>query len=140
MSKYQIIAVDDPEEKIRSVIGHELGAFNVNKVKDKKYDRICYTIHDDNEKIVGGILGEVYWGWLFVELLWVEEALRGQGYGHRLLTQVEDDARDLGAKHAYLDTFSFQVPDFYKDHGYKVFGALEDFPVGHRKFFFRKEL
>jgi len=82
----------------------------------------------------------VYWGWLYVDLLWIEEELRGRGYGHRLLTRVEDEARKFGAKHAYLDTFSFQVPDFYKQHGYQVFGELQDFPPGHQRYFMKKEL
>lgn len=138
--KYQILPVEKPEEAAWGIIGHGLSAYNTSKAEDNNFTRICYAVYDEEEKIVGGILGEVYWGWLYVDLLWVEENLRGEGYGHRLLTQLEEDARDLGAKHAYLDTFSFQAPDFYQDHGYEVFGELTDFPVGHQRYFFRKEL
>jgi len=73
-------------------------------------------------------------------LMWVKEELRGRGYGHRLLTMAEEEARQRGAKNAYLDTFGFQAPDFYKQHGYQVFGELEDFPAGHRRYFLRKQL
>ena len=138
--KYKIVSVEKPEESAWGIIGHGLSAFNISKAGDNQFTRICYAVQDENEKIVGGILGEVYWGWLYVDLLWVEADLRGRGYGHQLLTQLEMDARQLGAQHAYLDTFSFQVPDFYKDHGYEVFGELADFPVGHQRFFFRKDL
>jgi GNAT superfamily N-acetyltransferase len=89
---------------------------------------------------VGGVLGEVYWGWFYLDLLWVKEELRGRGYGHRLLEIAEDEARKRGAKHVYLDTFSFQAPDFYERHGYQVFGELEDFPTGHQRYFLRKDL
>ena len=73
-------------------------------------------------------------------MLWVKDELRGQGYGHQLLAKLEAEAMQRGAKHAYLDTYSFQVPDFYKDHGYEVFGELADFPPGHQRYFFRKKL
>jgi hypothetical protein len=42
--------------------------------------------------------------------------------------------------HAYLDTFSFQAPDFYKKLGYEVFGELQDFPHGHQRYFMKKRL
>jgi len=45
-----------------------------------------------------------------------------------------------GAKKAYLDTFSFQSPDFYKQHGYQVFGELQDFPPGNQRYFFTRRL
>jgi len=72
--------------------------------------------------------------------MWVKEELRSSGYGYRLLTIAEDEARHRGAKNAYLDTFSFQAPDFYKQRGYRVFGALKDFPPWHQSYFLTKRL
>jgi hypothetical protein len=48
--------------------------------------------------------------------------------------------RRRGAKHAHLDTFSFQAPGFYHKHGYRVFGELPDFPPGHRRYYLTKDL
>ena len=86
------------------------------------------------------MIAETYWDWLYVDLLWVKDKLRGRGFGHRLLTLAEDEARQRGAKNAYLDTFSFQAPDFYERHGYQVFGELPEFPPGHRRLFLTKRL
>jgi N-acetylglutamate synthase-like GNAT family acetyltransferase len=72
--------------------------------------------------------------------LWVKAEFRGHGYGHRLLTQAEDEARQRGVKNVFLDTFSFQAPDFYKQHGYQVFGELQDFPSGHQRYYLKKQL
>ncbi|MBT3711842.1 MAG: GNAT family N-acetyltransferase [Anaerolineae bacterium] len=141
MSKeYKLVHIEKPEEGAWGVIGGGLSAFNIKQVGDNNFERLCYAIRNDEDEIVGGILGEIYWGWLYVDLLWVKDKLRGQGCGHQLLEKLEDEARQRGAKHAYLDTFSFQVPDFYKDHGYQVFGELDNFPPGHQRYFFRKEL
>ena len=54
--------------------------------------------------------------------------------------RVEEEARQRGAKNSYLDTFSFQAPEFYKRNGYHVFGELQDFPPGHQRYFFTKRL
>lgn len=86
------------------------------------------------------MIGETYWEWFYLDLLWVKDELRGRGYGRRLLTLAEDEARQRGAKNVYLDTFSFQVPNFYKQPGYQVFGELENFPSGHPRYFFTKQL
>jgi GNAT superfamily N-acetyltransferase len=67
------------------------------------------------------LIGATYWNWLFINLLFVKGELRGCGYGHRLLEIAEDEARKRGAKNAHLDIFSFQAPDFYKQHGYQIF-------------------
>jgi len=86
------------------------------------------------------VICTTYWDWLYVDLMWVWEDLRGQGFGQRLLSLAEEKARERGARHAYLDTFSFQAPCFYQNFGYQEFGRLEDFPAGHTRYFLTKEL
>jgi ribosomal protein S18 acetylase RimI-like enzyme len=86
------------------------------------------------------VIGVTYWDWLSIDLMWIKDDLRGRGYGSRLLTLIEDAARQRGAKHAHLDTFSFQAPGFYKKHGYQVFGELPDFPSGHTRYYLVKQL
>jgi len=89
---------------------------------------------------MGGVIGATVWDWLNINLMWIKEDLRGCGYGQQLLELVEEEARKRGAKHAYLDTFSFQAPEFYKKIGCQVFGELNDFPDGHTRYFLKKEL
>lgn len=123
-----------------SAIGGGISEYNQQRAGDSRYQGLCFVLYSAEDEIVGGIIGSTYWDWLYVDLLWLLEDLRGQGYGHRLLTAAEEEARKRGAKNAYLDTFSFQAPDFYEQHGYRVFGTLEGFPAGHRRFFLQKEL
>lgn len=138
--KYSIVQIENPEESAWGIIGKGVGTYNEQQVSDNRFQRICYVLHNDGQTIAGGVIAEAYWEWLYIDLLWVEEQLRGQGFGHLLLIAAEQEAMRLGAKHAYLDTFSFQAPEFYKRHGYEVFGELQDFPVGHTRYFFMKEL
>ncbi|MGD2147098.1 MAG: GNAT family N-acetyltransferase [Anaerolineae bacterium] len=138
--EYEIVYVDEPEQSAWGIIGRGIRDFNVEQVGDSSFQRLCFILQSPDGGIAGGVLGETYWDWFHLDLLWVREDLRGRGFGSRLLSRAEEEARERGAKHAYLDTFSFQGPDFYRRHGYEVFGELSDFPVGHQRYFFEKRL
>jgi GNAT superfamily N-acetyltransferase len=137
---YQIAYVEKPEESAWGIIGRGLSAFNKEVAGEDNFQRLCFALYAPDQEIVGGVIGELFWNWLHVELLWVPEEIRGRGYGDRLLSAIEDEARQRGAKNVFLDTFSFQAPDFYKKRGYRVFGELDDFPAGYRRYFFTKPL
>jgi GNAT superfamily N-acetyltransferase len=138
--QYHIVYVDKPEESAWGTIGRGVSSYNRQQAGDNQFQRLCFALQSPDQEIVGGVLGEVYWSWLHVDLLWVQEELRGRGHGHRLLQAVEGEARQRGARNAYLDTFSFQALDFYERHGYHVFGELQDFPPGHQRYFLTKQL
>jgi GNAT superfamily N-acetyltransferase len=138
--KYQILPMVQPDDALWKAVGGGIHAFNDQQAGENEHKFICYAIHDEEDQIAGGIIAETYWDWLYINLLFLKEELRGQGYGHKLLTLAEEEGRRRGARHAYLDTFSFQAPDFYKQHGYRVFGELADFPTGHQRYFLTKDL
>ena len=138
--EYRIAYLEDRDQAALSIIGPGLHQFNMQAAGDNQYQPLCFALYADDETIVGGVVGATYWDWLYVDLLWIRDDLRGKGYGHRLLTCAEEEAQRRGAKNAYLDTFSFQAPAFYEQHGYEVFGELADFPPGHQRFFLRKQL
>ena len=99
-------------------------------------------LRDAGGAIVAGLLGDTYYGWLSVNILWVDERRRGQGLGGRLLDMAEGEARQRGCSHVQLDTFTFQARPFYEARGYRVYGELADFPAGteHKRFYLTKRL
>ena len=138
--KFEIVYVEKPEEAVWELIGRGLDTYNIQHAGEYRSKRLCFGVQAGDNSFAGGILGEIFWDWLHIDLLWVKEELRGQGYGKRLLFQIEEEARKLGAKNVFLDTFSFQAPGFYEKHGYRVFGQLKNFPYGEQRFFLTKEL
>lgn len=90
--------------------------------------------------IVAGLTAGTYWGWLYVGRLWVDERLRQQGIGGRLLAQAEQEALRRGCHHAHLMTGSFNALPFYQKRGYTMFGELPDMPIGHTQYFVQKAL
>ena len=103
-------------------------------------EKISFVMRNEEDEIVGGVVGEMFWHHLHVDFLWVSEDYRQGGYGSRLIHQIEEYAREKGCYLAMLDTFSFQAPDFYKKMGYQEFGMLEDFPKGRSQHFMEKRL
>ncbi len=91
-------------------------------------------------QVVGGLTATVFGGWMYISLLWVEESLRNQGYGARMMQMAEAEAIALGCLHAHVDTYSFEAKPFYDRLGYETFAILEDYPKGHCKYFMKKRL
>lgn len=102
---------------------------------------INYSLKNDNGNLVGGITAFIYgWKILYIHVLWVQDEYRHDGYGSMLLTQVENEARNMGSTLVHLDTFDFQAKDFYIKHGYEIFGELNNCPPGHKRFYLKKVL
>ena len=133
----RIEELDTPEWQI---IGGEISQYNTQQAGEDHAKNLCFVVKSSEDEIVGGVIGTNYWDWFSLELMWVREDLRGQGYGTQLLTLAEEKARDRGAKQVCLDTFSFQAPEFYKKFGYEVFGVLDHFPNNHKRYYMTKNL
>jgi GNAT superfamily N-acetyltransferase len=127
----------DPAEIER--LRTHLRAFNRSQIPNKGFVPLLFTLTSEDGRFAGGLSGYVSYRWLFVDLLWVADEARMQGYGTSLMLAAEAEARKHGCHHAWVDTFSFQARHFYEKLGYKVFGQLEDYPPGHSRFFLRKD-
>jgi GNAT superfamily N-acetyltransferase len=89
------------------------------------YRNVAVILRDpDTGEASSGVWGSILYGWLFIELLYVAERDRGHGLGSRLLTTVENAARQQGCLGAWLNTYVFQAPGFYGKNGYEQFGEL----------------
>jgi ribosomal protein S18 acetylase RimI-like enzyme len=135
----KIVYVEQPGEDEWGTVGGGIRTFNIEQTGIDSSQSLCFVIQSPEGDILGGVIGSTYYEWLHVDLMWIKEEFRGRGYGSRLLKTAEDEARKRGVKNAYLDTFNFQAPDFYKKYGYRVFGELENFPQGYTRYFMRKE-
>src|SRR5574341_871890 len=84
--------------------------FNVGRTGHEFWRPVKILVRDDKGYILGGLLGDIWGGWMHVNILWIEEALRGSGVGRRLMEMAETEARQLGAKYVHLASRSFQAP------------------------------
>jgi GNAT superfamily N-acetyltransferase len=134
---------DNPSWEDREVIDDALGDYNAPFLRDSRWSYFGIFVRDAAAAAAGtiraGLIGHCYAGWLFVNLLWVHADLRRGNIGSGLMAEAERHARQFGCHSAWVDTFSFQAPEFYKKLGYREFARL-DCPPDHQRIFFRKEL
>lgn len=134
---YIIKAILEEQKEFTAFLQNEIKAFNnehsfYHKVAREKgmVQPINILVTKDDDDWVGGLSGEVYWGWFELNYFWLYEEYRGKGLGTTLLGQAEKIAKDLGAKKALLKTFEFQARTFYESKGYEIVGEIKDYPPG----------
>jgi len=137
---YTLALTDVADDDTRQAILAPLQAYNAAQVGHHGGKPLVLTVRDAAGRIVGGLWGFTGFEWLFTQLLVVPEDARGRGLGSELMRRAESEARARGCRGAWLDTFDFQARGFYEKLGYAVFGELDDYPTGHKRFFLRKVL
>jgi GNAT superfamily N-acetyltransferase len=101
---------------------------------------LAIPVHDGAGAVSGGLWGVSVFRWLHLQMLFVPEALRGQGIGSALLAAAESEARRRDCLGIHVDALSFQAVAFYQNRGFVTFGVLEDCPPGHQRLFLHKRL
>ena len=127
-----------PDERDQRLIDEGLDIFNFAKAGPDNPQDLWVMARDANGSLIGGLKGRSTYAWLFIDWLWVSSEVRGQGVGAKLMKKAEDAAQQRKCLGAYVSTFSFQAPEFYRRIGYEDFGRIEDFPVGHACIWLKK--
>jgi GNAT superfamily N-acetyltransferase len=139
-SDLAITLTDEIDEVLRVQLLAGLEASHPDGVDPFRSEPLAVLLHDPGDRLIGGLIGRSFWGWVLIELLWVDAAHRGAGHGRRLMASAEEEGRRRGCHHARVDTYSFQAPGFYEKLGYARVGTLDDFPTGHQRHFYSKPL
>ena len=129
-----------PSENEIKYIREALNQFNKGIVGDDGHTPLSIVEYDNDGNVIGGILGGTYWGWLHIDILWVDENFRSKKIGSQLLIAAENEAKKRGCHSVHVDTMSWQAPEFYKKHGYELISELYNIPDGYKKFHFIKRL
>ncbi|MEC0126645.1 GNAT family N-acetyltransferase [Paenibacillus pabuli] len=137
------IHINPSNSKDTKYVRQQLIAYNAEHVSEElrnRYEELNFHIKNKAGEIVAGVISTLCWNWLEIDFLWVEAEQRHQGYGSRLLSEVERIAREKSCDFIQLNTFSYQAPEFYKKHGYQLILTIENAPTGHSHYYFKKDL
>ncbi|MFC6333126.1 GNAT family N-acetyltransferase [Paenibacillus septentrionalis] len=137
-----LMITDDNNNEWKNYVRNNMYEYNKKHFpKDLigRYQEVHYFLKDDKEQVYGGILGEICWNWLEIHYLYIEQEFRKSGYGTKLLSEVEGIARQKQCDFIKTDTLSFQALDFYRKHGFEVYGLIDN-AGGHTHYYLKKTL
>lgn len=117
-----------------------LNTYNESFTGPTHKETVLSFLKNDSGIVMGGILGEINWNWMHIQGLWVDENLRNNGWGTKLLLEMERYAFSKNTLNVRLETTSFQALDFYANAGYSIFAELPHMPQGHTSYFLQKQL
>ena len=130
----------DPGPEVVDAVREGLQSHNRATLLPYVKSRFAVFIRNDDNDIVGGLIGDLVWDWLHITILWVAEQIRGEGVGSELVRKAEEMALSEGITQAHVETTSFQALPFYQSVGYEVFAELEGKPSGHTFYYLKKTL
>ncbi len=117
-----------------------LRTYNEEHAGPRNFEALYLYAREADGQVVGGLIGETGRDWCYIDTLAIAPVLRGQDLGRKLLAKAETIARARGCIGVFLNSFSFQAPEFYKRQGYTEFGRMDDFPRGHQNIWLLKRL
>lgn len=135
-----IMGEGDPGKEEMTVLSAGLLAQHAKSGHIRKSVKFNFFLKDEAGKTWGGVICTCLWNGMEIDSLWVEETLRGQGWGTKLMKAAEMEGKKRGCTFAYTNTFTWQAPEFYNKLGYEIYGTLENFPEGNTLSYVRKNL
>lgn len=125
------LSVGGRDGELNARLNEGLIAFNDAATGAAERDSFSVKVADGSGALVGGLAAWTWGGLCGIELLWVREESRGDGWGSRILRAAEAEARRRGCDRVSVSSFTFQAPGFYERHGFAESGRSLGIPGGH---------
>ena len=130
----------DLNERQVEIIEEKLSDYDESFIAYRLQGNIQIGIEENGKLIAGLDACMTAFKILYVSTVFVEEKYRRQGYGTKLMQEMEKRAKELGANMIRLDTFNWQGKEFYEAIGYEMVGSYQNQAEGYAEYFFLKRL
>lgn len=96
-----------------------------NKVGECIWNQLVYVLCDE-KRIVGVLRYSLFWQSIpYLDLLYIDEAYRGKGFGRQMMAYWENAMGKMGYKYGMLSTQEDETAKFfYEKLGYHRIGAF----------------
>jgi ribosomal protein S18 acetylase RimI-like enzyme len=114
----QSILTSELKEQVNKIFTEQ--AIESTGGDDLVEDSIAFEMHEKDGKFIGCIVVRMFWGQLHIKNLVVDKKYRGYGYGKKLMEIALEYGKKQGCNFSFVETMSFQAPEFYQNLGFKL--------------------
>ena len=141
MRELKIVTESYPPRAWSETVVRGVDQHNVAVTGLPEYYPVGFLVKGRGGEVLGGLLGDIWGGWLHVGSLWVSESLRGRGYGAQLMARAHQYGLEKSCTNAFLQTGSYEARPLYEKLGYSVYAELKNHPTRpHSRYFLSKRL
>ena len=137
---FNIIVDHNPTRADNAAVLEGLVRFNEKMMGVPRDKLFSVFLKDDPGSIFGGIQAHFDRESVYIEIFWIDENFRRQGYGRKLLEAAEQEAVKNGCSYSIVDTLGFQAEAFYLKNGYALMGEIKNYWDIHSRIFLKKNL
>src|SRR5258708_1960088 len=101
-----------PDPKDNQALINGMLSYHLAKEHPRKKESFSIFLKNQN-KVLGGVIVAFEWTGMEIQSLWVDESIRSQDWGSKLMEAAEKEAIKRGFNLAFTNTFSWQAPAFY---------------------------
>lgn len=132
---FALTVTDEPDADFLKYLHRRQGPYGTPEalppvLPSAEAQRLDISLDDPEGDVVAGVAAWTAGATLYIDLLWVEASLRGQGIGRQLIAQVEQRAWSRGCLRAAITCAPVHGAAFYQKLGYSLTARLMEFPTG----------
>lgn len=140
MNPYYLDYQENSSPQDINILFHNINEETAKKKGYKKIRPFSLFIRNKQGEVLGGATGISYYGCLYVDMLWVHEQLRHQGWGTQLMHHAESIGKERDCTFATVNTMDWEALPFYQKLGYHVEFIREGYYQDSKFYFLRKSL
>ncbi len=138
MSNIEYFIENTPDASDDKVIRNGIVDFNAQIIKEKSSHFSIFA--KDGAQIIGGALIWEHSDALYIDVLWCNAQYRKQGIGTKIITMIDDVAKNKRLPKIFVDTYEFQAQTFYEKHGFYCIGTIPKYLKDYDRIFMRKDV
>src|SRR3990167_367501 len=111
---YTIEFTDILSKDIEEKMTKDLVEYESSHGIDVNYKKFALVLKDESGNALGVLNAFTAFSEIYVDDMWVDSSCRGNGYGRKLLQELENHFEEKGFNNINLVKSAFNAPEFYK--------------------------